>query len=221
MKRCKTCGVNKKNAEFYKDPKKKDKLKSVCRPCYDAYYDEKAYIRKYNITKQQKFDMIASQNNCCSICSEPFSSTQDTHVDHCHDTGKVRAILCANCNRGIGCFKDNTFLMQQAMNYIFHYAKQNTTSSVPAGHYSKSEEHSKHGAVLASGAWEDNYDANHHRGAVYREDPDHRTEEGGGDGVAHRNKKVEPPEAPEGEQDDWELHPAYGWIERRGGRLFD
>lgn len=101
------------------------------------------------------------------------------------------------------------------------YVKKKPTAPVPAGHYSKSEEHTKHGTIPTSGAWEDNYDAHHHRGAVYGQDSDHRTQEGSGDSLAHRNKKVEPSEPPESEQDDWELHPTYGWIERRGGRLFD
>jgi hypothetical protein len=100
-------------------------------------------------------------------------------------------------------------------------ANTQPAASVPAGHYSKSEEHTKHGTVSTSGAWEDNYDANHHRGAVYGEDSDHRTQEGSGNSLAHRNRKVEPSQPPESEQDDWELHPTYGWIERRGGRLFD
>jgi len=99
--------------------------------------------------------------------------------------------------------------------------KKKPASPIPAGHYPQSEEHTKHGTVPASGAWEDNYDANHHRGAVYGEDSDHRTQESSGDSLAHRNKKVEPPETSESEQDDWELHPTYGWIDRRGGRLFD
>jgi hypothetical protein len=101
------------------------------------------------------------------------------------------------------------------------HAKKNTTTPVPAGHYSKSEEHTKHGTIPTSGAWEDNYDANHHRGAVYGEDIDHRTQESSGDSLAHRNRKVEPLTTPEGEQDDWELHPTYGWIECRGRRIFD
>ena len=100
-------------------------------------------------------------------------------------------------------------------------ANKKTITSLPAGHYSKSEEHTKRGSVSTSGTWEDNYDPNHHRGAVYGQDPDHSTEEGSGDSVAHRNKKVEPSTTPESEQDDWELHPTYGWIERRGGRVFD
>ena len=185
MKRCKTCGINKRNSEFYKEPLNKDKLKSDCKECYNIYYDEKSYIRKYNITKQQKLDMIASQNNCCAICKKPFSSTIGTHVDHCHDTGKVRAILCSHCNRGIGCFKDNTFIIQQAMYYIFHYAQQNTTPSLPARDHREGEEHSKHGTILTPGTREDHYDLDHYQRTISGQDSDYRTQTRGGDSLGH------------------------------------
>jgi hypothetical protein len=125
----------------------------------------------------------------------------------------------ANRIKDNGTMQEHYDIADWIWNHI--HVTEKSTTPVPAGHYSKSEEHTKHGTVPTSGAWEDNYDANHHRGAVYGEDSDHRTQEGSGNSLAHRNRKVEPLTTPESEQDDWELHPTYGWIERRGGRLFD
>ena len=100
-------------------------------------------------------------------------------------------------------------------------APEKSTPSVPAGHYPKSEEHTKHGTIPTSGAWEDNYDAHHHRGAVYGQDFDHRTQEGSGDSVAHRNKKVEPSPAFTRGEDNGDSEPESSGPELRGGRLFD
>lgn len=100
-------------------------------------------------------------------------------------------------------------------------AFKNKSTPVPAGHYSKSEEHTKHGIVPAAGAWENNYDANHHRGAVYGEDPDHSAQAGSGDSVAHRNRKVEPSRALESREDDGDSVPEVGGTEFTGRRVFD
>lgn len=100
-------------------------------------------------------------------------------------------------------------------------ANKKTTTPLPTGHYSKSSEHTKHWIVPPTGAGEDDYYPHHHCGADAREDFDNCPETSGGDSVAHRNKKVEPLETPESEQDNWELNPTYGWIECRGGRIFD
>lgn len=100
-------------------------------------------------------------------------------------------------------------------------ANEKAVASLPAGHYSTSSEHSKRGVIFATGSGEDDYYPHHHCGADAREDFDNCPETSSGDSVAHRNKKVEPLETPESEQDNWELNPTYGWIEYRGGRVFD
>ena len=101
------------------------------------------------------------------------------------------------------------------------HVEEDTTPSIPAGHYSKSEEHSKHGTLLATGAGEDDDHPHHHCGADARQDVNHCTEEGSGDGMAHRNKKVEPSPALTGRQDNGEPCSETSGTELRGGRLFD
>ena len=71
-------------------------------------------------------------------------------------------------------------------------AHEKQPSPVSKGHYSRSEEHTKHGTVLATGTGEDDDNAHHHCGTISGEDLDHRAQESGGNSVAHRNKKVEP-----------------------------
>lgn len=68
-----------------------------------------------------KFNELKSlQNNCCAICgtNKPYGRTNEFVVDHCHETGKVRGLLCHPCNSGIGMFKDNASLLEKAISYL-------------------------------------------------------------------------------------------------------
>ncbi len=63
--------------------------------------------------------MFEEQNGCCSICGTYQSSDKrNLDVDHCHTTGKVRGLLCHNCNVGIGHFSDDIDLLLSAVSYL-------------------------------------------------------------------------------------------------------
>lgn len=79
--------------------------------------------RMYGITLDDYNVMLKYQNGVCAICYGTFSGTNQhgakkLAVDHCHETGVVRGLLCENCNRGIGMFKHRTDLLQSALDYI-------------------------------------------------------------------------------------------------------
>lgn len=77
------------------------------------------FARKYGITLADRASMIMAQGGLCPICLELLSSTiVNTCVDHDHDTGKVRSILCKACNTGMGQFSDNPELLRKAAEYI-------------------------------------------------------------------------------------------------------
>lgn len=82
------------------------------------------YRRNYGITEKELEEMKEQQNNKCFICdSEGFLIGSNNHteklaVDHCHKTGKVRKLLCHNCNRGLGLFQDNPELLRKAAKYV-------------------------------------------------------------------------------------------------------
>jgi Recombination endonuclease VII len=69
----------------------------------------------YGISSQQLTDMIAEQNGCCAICHEPMNPPC---IDHDHESGVVRALLCRNCNTGLGMFQDNIRLLAAAIVYL-------------------------------------------------------------------------------------------------------
>lgn len=61
--------------------------------------------------------MLAKQGNACAICRTSFEERRLT-IDHCHNTGKVRGLLCASCNSGIAYLDDNPAVMRAAARYV-------------------------------------------------------------------------------------------------------
>lgn len=73
---------------------------------------------KYGISIEQKEQMMIKQNNNCSICKNKFKNSKDCNVDHNHKTGEIRGLLCYRCNTGIGYFKENVIILQEAIKYL-------------------------------------------------------------------------------------------------------
>jgi hypothetical protein len=75
--------------------------------------------RDFGITTEQYDRMLAEQLGGCAICGAISSSGgKRLHVDHCHRTGKVRGVLCASCNHGIGHLRDSVEVMSWAIDYL-------------------------------------------------------------------------------------------------------
>ncbi|AER47653.1 endonuclease VII [Mycobacterium phage Dori] len=75
----------------------------------------------YKLTNAQFVAMLEAQGNRCLMCDVVFSETFDTCVDHCHTTGKVRAILCRGCNMVIARFEDPEYVAR-AQRYLAEHA---------------------------------------------------------------------------------------------------
>lgn len=137
-KKCSWCDEVKLHSEFHKDKNNihGKGLAYYCKTCatsksrqwhsahkHDTTYKEakqSSYFKaKYNLTSEEREKILKGQDYTCAICRIPlqFEGTL-THTDHCHTTGRVRGILCTNCNRGLGHFKDSLFNLQQAMFYL-------------------------------------------------------------------------------------------------------
>jgi hypothetical protein len=68
--------------------------------------------------------MLTDQNGKCSICNGLDTANKRLAVDHCHETGKIRGLLCGSCNRGIGLLKDCHETLKKASEYIFTHKKE-------------------------------------------------------------------------------------------------
>lgn len=74
--------------------------------------------RKYGITREDWIAMHEAQGGLCAICRRKPESWPGLHVDHCHETGKVRALLCGPCNTSLGGFQDDPDLLRAAALYV-------------------------------------------------------------------------------------------------------
>lgn len=86
--------------------------------------DYKLKIR-YGISSNDYDKMFQTQDGKCAICGNPETAThnfsknkQSLAVDHCHKTGKVRGLLCQDCNRGIAKFHEEVLRLQGAIEYL-------------------------------------------------------------------------------------------------------
>lgn len=130
MKTCRECGLNKPKTEF--PSKGRGRLKSRCKLCSNAiarnkYYpgtDRNRFLRRvYGISLEQYQEMLENQGRVCAICGQPETNAPrgtvaSLAVDHDHDTGAIRGLLCSNCNRAIGLMRDNPELLRAAADYL-------------------------------------------------------------------------------------------------------
>lgn len=92
--------------------------------CLELAKADSYYRRNYKISIFQYYDIYIKNNGKCYICnSEGFkiswnNPSTDLALDHNHKTGKVRGLLCHNCNRALGLLKDDISLIEKAKNYL-------------------------------------------------------------------------------------------------------
>ena len=91
--------------------------------CADIALQDSYLLRNYNITKKEFDILFKKQKGLCAICfTEGFKMSPKQKlklvVDHCHTTGKVRGLLCHNCNRALGLLKDNKNYFNNCLLYL-------------------------------------------------------------------------------------------------------
>ncbi len=129
-KYCYKCKTEKELLKFSRDRSRSDGLSNRCKSCecekgkkYRRRYPDKERLRKLNyqfgLTLQNYNAMLKEQNGVCAICGlpEPIENRR-LPVDHCHDTGKVRGLLCTRCNIALGQFKDDLDILTSAVSYL-------------------------------------------------------------------------------------------------------
>ena len=133
MKTCSKCKIEKEDSEFFKRTGRKCGLTSSCKKCIAVSkigyvrnpVKQKNYDlnRSYGITVNEYDSLLEKQNYSCGICGE--SAAEKTKgrkkylcVDHDHETGLIRGLLCDSCNRALGLFGDSPAVLRDAIKYI-------------------------------------------------------------------------------------------------------
>lgn len=146
-KKCSTCSKELDLELFYRDRQSKtDGRYSICKKCKNSknigwriknrdHYNSKArewrhknptnlygseIKRRYKCTLEQYNELLKKQDFKCAICEyvhNPLRKRGRLYVDHCHESLKIRALLCNLCNSGIGYFKHSQDLLERASQY--------------------------------------------------------------------------------------------------------
>ena len=90
---------------------------------------EHAFKQHHGLPRELADEMIEKQGGLCAICQKPASGKghgSRLHVDHDHDTGAIREMLCPPCNRGLGQFKDDVATLQYAIEYLKKHSNKGT-----------------------------------------------------------------------------------------------
>jgi Recombination endonuclease VII len=113
---CADCGQYQRLSDFYRNKASRDGYNSYCRVHHNERGRISHFSRTYGITAERVERMIEGQGGLCPICGRDLGTRP--HVDHDHETGAVRGILCFNCNGGLGQFGDDIDRLQQAVEYL-------------------------------------------------------------------------------------------------------
>ena len=118
LKTCSECGESKSVYDDYywnKRPKSPYPIQR-CKDCHSAYMGRVRKKRKYGITQDDWDRMFTEQSGKCAVCEEAFSD--QINVDHNHETGQVRGLLCSLCNWLLGMAKEDETILLKAVQYL-------------------------------------------------------------------------------------------------------
>lgn len=148
LKLCKDCSTDKPVSDYHRHKATRDRLQAFCKPCgllrnreWRARNPEKlaAYQRnrpprpasvrrdqqlrrQYGIDQDRYNELVDEQDGRCAICQEipaPVNGKRIAlFVDHCHETSRIRGLLCTNCNVAIGHMKDDVSRLRAAIAYL-------------------------------------------------------------------------------------------------------
>lgn len=147
LKSCKGCNLTLPISSFGKTYTSENGYRSKCKKCMSRekcnwaktprgkkkYHDQYARKRerlttegyrwrrikqKYGISQAEYEALLSSQNGKCGICFTGTPTRGTFAVDHCHDTGRIRGLLCSTCNSGIGLLKDKLEILEAAVAYM-------------------------------------------------------------------------------------------------------
>ena len=126
MRTCNVCFEDKPLTDYYKTSK--GGYHGKCKVCYKLKQtrpspeSRKEYYlqRAFGMSLEDYSEKLEAQGGVCGICGShpPENRKKYLAVDHCHESGEIRGLLCDNCNRGLGLLGDNISSLQKAIEYL-------------------------------------------------------------------------------------------------------
>lgn len=131
---CSDCGQLKPLSDFPRNRSGRNGYASYCKPCHNTRGRESRerlygggreyHLRaRYGIGQADVDRMFAAQRGACAVCRKP----DPEHVDHDHRTGRVRGLLCFNCNQALGNVRDNVRVLRELIGYLHRAAAEAMT----------------------------------------------------------------------------------------------
>jgi hypothetical protein len=124
---CKPCAIK---AEIIRYNKKRDRINALAREknrLNPERTKNHSLKQKFGITLSEYNKMSEQQNHVCAVCGNPETvkrgqKTKTLAVDHCHETNKIRGLLCQKCNQALGLLKENVTTITNLLNYIIKHS---------------------------------------------------------------------------------------------------
>ena len=140
MKTCTKCKATKPRDEFPASGRNSDGLYSNCKDCHNAAVkitDAKNPARRqarwrkwlYDLTQERYAELLEQQAGACAVCWVVPDGL--LHVDHNHETGEVRGLLCGKCNRALGLMQENEAIVRCAADYLEEHNSSRADVNMP------------------------------------------------------------------------------------------
>lgn len=128
FKKCYVCRETKLHEEFSMNKTRADGLQTYCKQCGKERQSKWYYKRAHGITLEERDEMLVKQGGKCAICGNDTQFKlkkghgsnigDEAVIDHCHESLKIRGVLCGFCNTGLGAFKDKIPSLLAAIEYL-------------------------------------------------------------------------------------------------------
>jgi hypothetical protein len=124
---CTKCDELKELSEFYKSISKVSGIAPECSSCTRKFQQttrthrsvqNDSLKKRYGITADEFDRLLKTQNMGCAICKTTNPGRKNFGVDHNHETGEVRGLLCTKCNTGLGALGDSVKTLESAIEYL-------------------------------------------------------------------------------------------------------
>jgi len=117
---CPTCQQAVPHSEYIRKTSSASGFGSQCKSCHRTSSSDSYFFRTYGMTRRELAELREAQGDRCAICG----AAEPQHLDHDHETGSIRRLLCQRCNHGLGLFRDDPGVLRAAAEYVEEHRRR-------------------------------------------------------------------------------------------------